>query len=93
LSPLASGGNACAPRNVVFTMRGRISPTRRAARSDFISVAVSSPYPDLISRVVTPSATSASTRGSALATSSSSLAARVAFMVETIPPPARAISS
>jgi hypothetical protein len=44
----------------------------------------------LISMVVTPSPISASSRGSALATSSASLALRVAATVETMPPPARA---
>ena len=39
----ASGGSACAPRNVVFTDSGRTSAMRRAARSDFSSVARSSP--------------------------------------------------
>jgi hypothetical protein len=47
----------------------------------------------LISIVVTPSAISASRRGSALWTSAASLAARVAATVEAMPPPARAISS
>jgi hypothetical protein len=47
----------------------------------------------LTSIVVTPSAISASTRGSASARSRSSPAARVAATVETMPPPARAISS
>jgi hypothetical protein len=43
--------------------------------------------------VVRPSAIRASRRGRALATRSACEAARVAFMVETMPPPARAISS
>jgi hypothetical protein len=47
----------------------------------------------LISIVVTPSPVKASSRGSAPTTSSASLEARVAATVETMPPPARAISS
>jgi len=47
----------------------------------------------LISTVVTPSAISASSRGNAAAINCSVLACRVAFTVETMPPPARAISS
>jgi hypothetical protein len=78
---------------VVATDTGRRLPSARAARSWRASVSVSSPYPDLISMPVTPSAISASSRGSACSNSSASVAARVALTVERMPPPARAISS
>ena len=84
----------CQPSRIEMRLRtGRTSARRRAARSDLSSSAVESPYPDLTSTVVTPSAISASRRGRAAATRSASLAARVARMVETMPPPARAIAS
>jgi len=47
----------------------------------------------LISTVVTPSATSERARGSDCASSDAASAPRVARTVDTMPPPARAISS
>ena len=62
-------------------------------RSIFDSDSVSRPYPDLISSVVTPSASKVRTRRRDASKSSSSYAARVSRMVQGIPSPLRGLSS
>ena len=75
----------------MVTLTGSSRPSARATRSIFASLSKSSPYPDLISTVVTPSAQSAASRGRLCASSVASSAARVARMVERMPPPSPAM--
>lgn len=92
VSSSAPGGMAWAPRNVALTSSGWVAPSRCRVRSIFISVSVSSPYPDLASTVVVPAAIMASMRSRSRARSSSSSLERVDLTVKWMPPPALWIS-
>ena len=73
--------------------RGCSRASRAIARRIFSSDSTLSPYPLLISHVVVPHASISSSRTRVSATSASSVAARVAATVATMPPPAAAISA
>ncbi len=77
--------------NVGTTSIACAASRRPIARSILSSDGTSRPYPLLISQVVVPQASISSRRAVPSATSASSLAARVAATVDTIPPPAAAM--
>ena len=72
---------------------GSLSPSCLATRSILSSVSGSSPYPDLMSTVVTPSACRRRSLSVAESRSAMSEVSRVAFTVLRMPPPSRAICS